>query len=349
MGRWRSVLKWAGLVAVSLPLVLAAIGWVYQWRGAATDLAASPPPGQLFEVEGRQMHIHCLGHGSPTVVLLSGLNGSGLALAPVQRRVAETTRVCTYDRAGLGYSDPLERPPRVAESAQRLSKLLEQAGEDDGVVLVAASYGGIIARSFHEQYSEQSLGMVLLDSSHERQEQAAGETDPEGASPLLRAMAALQPFGVVRGLGFVEGKVSGMEELTDAERAQMRATYGRSSAVRGMVLEEDGSALEYKDAKQPPTLGDLPLVVLTQARPVELEDFEDEDEYEASLAKEELWRELQQQLVGLSTRGEWVLATQSGHNIARDQPELVLSAIARVVGKVRGPEAAGDPVAPPPG
>ena len=107
MWRWtrRVLLGLGGLLVLAV-----LVGTTYQWIATRRDLAASPPPGRLVDVGGHRLHIWCMGRGSPAVVLENGLGGSTPAWGHVQPHVAGFTQVCSYDHAGLGYSDPGPSP-----------------------------------------------------------------------------------------------------------------------------------------------------------------------------------------------------------------------------------------------
>src|SRR5215213_5081592 len=113
----RQVLRWIGsglIVLVGLIIVLGLVGASYEAIAAAGDAHRYPPPGQLVDVGGYRLHIQCVGAGSPTVVLDAGLGGSSLDWNLVQPELGRTTRVCAYDRAGMGWSErsPYPRTPR---------------------------------------------------------------------------------------------------------------------------------------------------------------------------------------------------------------------------------------------
>src|SRR5438270_8854377 len=111
-----------------------------------------PVPGNFYAVNGSAMHIYCTGQGSPTVVIEPGIGGDWLDWQKVQPELAKTTRVCTYDRAGLGWSE-LQPGPRDAEHiAPQLHQLLQQAGEHPPFVLLGASAGGYYVREFYALY-----------------------------------------------------------------------------------------------------------------------------------------------------------------------------------------------------
>jgi pimeloyl-ACP methyl ester carboxylesterase len=111
-----------------------------------------PPQGRLIDVGGRTLHIHCTGSGSPTVVLVAGGGAYAIDWALVQPRIAESSRVCSYDRAGLGWSDPGPADETVEQTVSDLNRLLQASGERGPVVLVGASIGGIYIRAYQRAY-----------------------------------------------------------------------------------------------------------------------------------------------------------------------------------------------------
>ena len=191
---------WFGTV-LGLIAVLLLTGAIYQKTASANDMKTYPPLGELIEVHGHKMHLYCLGTGSPTVVLESGLGDMMLNWHKVQVETASFSRVCAYDRAGFGWSDPLDEPvysPRVAES---LHTLLKNADIPAPYVLVGHSLGGIHVRNFAHQYPDEIAGIVLVDSAHDIQR---AEDPDEGKNPLLSLCRLIAPLGIVRMLNLVD-------------------------------------------------------------------------------------------------------------------------------------------------
>jgi pimeloyl-ACP methyl ester carboxylesterase len=112
------------------------------------------------------LHINCVGEGSPTMILESGLGTMSADWANVQPEVAKTTRVCAYDRAGTGWSEPGPEPRDPRQIARELHALLGKAGIDGPYVLVGQSFGGLYARMYAARYPNEVEGMVLVDASH---------------------------------------------------------------------------------------------------------------------------------------------------------------------------------------
>src|SRR5579864_631611 len=107
-----------------------------------------PPPGQMIDIGGRKLHLYCTGKGSPTVILIAGGGGFSIDWALVQPKVAEQTRVCSYDRAGLGWSDPGSAEETVEETIDDLHALLHGSGEKGPFILVGASIGGVFSQAY---------------------------------------------------------------------------------------------------------------------------------------------------------------------------------------------------------
>ena len=113
-------------------LIVAALsGATYQWLATRKELAATPPPGHLVDIGGYRLHLWCTGDGAPAVILDTGLGGSSAGWGFVQPDVARFTRVCSYDRAGMGYSDPGPSPRTARRIASELAELLAAAGLAD--------------------------------------------------------------------------------------------------------------------------------------------------------------------------------------------------------------------------
>jgi pimeloyl-ACP methyl ester carboxylesterase len=125
-----------------------------------------PPPGRIVRVDGRKMHLFCTGSGNPTVVLVAGGGAVSIDWYLVQSRIDSTTRVCSYDRAGLGWSDPGPAEETVEETVSDLHKLLQTAGEKPPYILVGASIGGIFIQAFQHSYPNEVVGLIFTNSSN---------------------------------------------------------------------------------------------------------------------------------------------------------------------------------------
>jgi pimeloyl-ACP methyl ester carboxylesterase len=127
------------------------------------------PPGQVVDIGTTKLHIHCTGSGSPAVVLESGFPGSSLDWVVVQPGVARFARVCSYDRAGFGWSEEGKVPRSSQQITEDLAALLSKADVKAPYALVGHSLGGLYIRAFARKFPERVAGMVLVDSTHEDQ------------------------------------------------------------------------------------------------------------------------------------------------------------------------------------
>ena len=156
------------LYPVLAVLMLASVGGGYESVRQSIDTRAYPMPGQLVDVGGHRLHLHCTGTGSPTVVLEPGLGGASSDLGWVAPRVARDSTVCVYDRAGRGWSDAADGPQDGAQIAADLHTLLERAEISGPYVLAGHSFGGLYVQTFAANYPDQVAGLVLLDSTAPR-------------------------------------------------------------------------------------------------------------------------------------------------------------------------------------
>ena len=195
MRRWtiRILVAVCGLIVVTV-----LTGATYQWRATRKDLAATPPPGHLVDIGGYRLHLWCTGDGAPAVILDTGLGGSSVDWGFVQPGVARFTRVCSYDRAGMGYSDPGLLPRTARRIASELGELLGRSGIGGPVVLVGASIAGFDVRVFASDHPERVAGLVLVDASHEDQSLQVPCTKSRGDSQRSRGSLLSRPLGSVQ-------------------------------------------------------------------------------------------------------------------------------------------------------
>jgi pimeloyl-ACP methyl ester carboxylesterase len=154
----RAVLRIAAIV-----LFVTLAGATYQGAATAIERRQFPYPGRLVDIGDRQLHIYCTGEGSPTVVLEAPAVGMSAAWGWVQPAVAQTTRVCSYDRAGLGWSEAGDRPYDPSAVPDQLHALLTRAGERGPYVLVGHGLGAAFAKLFAGRFPADVRSLVLID------------------------------------------------------------------------------------------------------------------------------------------------------------------------------------------
>src|SRR5215208_5789528 len=165
----RGCLFWLGTSLATL-LGLLLVGYIYEPIAEAADAMAQPPPGQLVDVGGYRLHINCTGTGAPTVVIVAGLGDWSTTWGGyVQPEVAKSTRVCTYDRPGLGWSEAAPLLGDAAQFAKELHTLLQNANIPGPYVMVGHSLGGLGVRVFVHEYASEVAGVVLVESMNPKQ------------------------------------------------------------------------------------------------------------------------------------------------------------------------------------
>jgi pimeloyl-ACP methyl ester carboxylesterase len=325
-----SRLRWwaarAALVLGALLLTGAAAGVTYESVAAARDAAANPPPGRLVDVGGYRLHVNCAGQGSPTVILESGLANRSADWDIVQPQVATTTRVCAYDRAGIGWSDTGPEPRDSVRIAGELHTLLANAGVPGPYVLAGHSFGGLYTRMYAGLYPDQVVGMALVDASHPDQWTYAPPEFRASAQPSAAmglAYRAAQRLGVARlaNLFPVPSDCGHPAPYCAEERAYRNARFMDSYVAEMGAPERDAQV------RAAPSLGDRPLIVLTAG------DHSDQGLPPQSVAQfERDWRHLQADLAVLSTNSEHLLIEGSRHGTLQTTYAAVPSdAIRRVV------------------
>jgi pimeloyl-ACP methyl ester carboxylesterase len=321
--------------------VLAAAGFTYERIQQARDATRFPPPGVLVDVGDFRMHLNCIGSGRPTVVLDTGLGVVSPTWAPVQKRVAKTTRVCSYDRAGYAWSDAASTPRTSQNIATNLHTLLSNAGETPPFVLVGHSFGGYNVRVFADEHPDEVVGLVLVDSSHEDQQSrlppAVLAANP-GAS-LLTVLEVAGNLGVFRLfpslLGIDERSMANLRAESPEALGPLGAFAAAPRSVATVADEMTRFEESAAQARNARAFGDLPLIVLSagQVGPIPGVSPADMD------ALQRVWlTELQADFATLSTRGRQIVVEDSSHMIPTLRPDRVADAIDELVRSVRARE-----------
>lgn len=313
---------------------LIVLGFTYQSAQQSKDQAAFPAPGVFYNINGVSLHLDCRGNGSPTLVMEAGLTSGSSSWRLVHDALADTTQVCTYDRPGMDWSDPINRVADAKEVGDRLHQLLIKAEIMGPKVLLGMSAGGVYVREFYKHHPQEIVGMVFVDSSHEQQ---ANRLPPsEGTATydnMINACRFLQPLGVVRISG-VFNQLLDQFDLDEATKKGMLASINKSHTCSAMYWETQSFSDEVKDELAPTSLGDLPLIVLSQG-----EEPTASPELGLTLdqarAEREVWNTLQQELAGLSKNTQRYIAEQSGHVIQREQPALLIEKVSAFVLELR--------------
>lgn len=202
------------------------------------------------------------------------------------------------------------------------------------VVLLGMSAGGVYVREYYRRHPENVVGMVLVDSSHEQQgDRLPPFGDPGRAERMLALCTWLQPVGVVRLSGSMDA-LADRPGIPETSKPLLEAMFNRTHYCAATLNEMQSFAAEVRDPDPPASLGDLPLVVLSQGKAPEADEAFGVT-LEQAHAVRLVWNELQLELTALSSRGRRFVAEHSGHPIQIEQPELVIDTVSELVETLR--------------
>ena len=340
-------------LALTFFLVLA-LGFTYEQIGRWQDSQHRFRIGHAVDIEGRSVNIDCAGSGNPAVILESGGGGyGGYGWRMVQAEVAKFTRVCWYDRAGEGWSDPAPTARSSATVAQDLHELLQRAPVTGPYVMVGHSIGGEYVRVFTARFPSEVAGVVFVDSTHPEQREPAMILSPINRLPkfarqiLCSVLPIAGRFGIVR-LFMRNTPVYVPPQFSSEENAAVRAmrnqrvkafetesAQGCAATGEGTLKSDKGSGNPEVDqaASSAGNLGDRPLIVLTAGQ-----YWKPDDPVAAQQIAEfhETWiHQLQPELARLSTNGKQIIVEGSDHGIPEKAPEAVVQAVREIVTEVR--------------
>lgn len=335
--RSRSLLRRILKCLFALLGLIVATGAVFQLSMTLWESHLYPPPGQLVDIGRLRLHINCTGAGSPTVILEAGPNDSSLIWQLVQPEISRFTRVCSYDRAGFGWSDAPNEPRSSANIATELDRLLTRAAVPGPYVLVGHDFGTLDLRVFTWRHRQEVAGMVFVDSVHpdiHNRPPFNVAAQSTVANLYYRLIPWTVPLGVPRILDWCRdnfifpNQPKEWADLTPEAAAQ----YCRLQSWRteqAQVTDETGSFY----ANTGP-LGDMPLVVLSHDPQVN--DFGGFFSPADLVKAERSWMEMQGELRTLSSRSKWIVAKGSYHWIQINRPELVVAEVQEIVDNACG-------------
>jgi pimeloyl-ACP methyl ester carboxylesterase len=293
-----------------------------------------PPPGTLLPVEGRLMHVHTTGAGAPVVVLEAGFGNDSLIWSLVQPGIAAFTQVCSYDRAGMGWSEPADGLRTSEAIARELHPLLGAAHLSPPYVLVGHSMGGLYVRQFARLFRAHTAGLVLVDSAHENlngrlpEAVRAHDADMDAARlAQFEALAQMTHADIVQAMRRPDDQPSPFPPEIDA----LRRDRARPAVFRAMAAEyAHTDALLSQGEAALGDFGDLPVIVLTAAHSDPDPDLSEalNAEVAAVLAT------AQADLARISSNSQQ-LVVPCGHFIQVEQPHVVVEAVRRMVAHLR--------------
>ena len=329
-----------GLGLIAFVLALLVVTTIYEAVATADERARFRPPGRLVDVGGYRLHLRCEGQGSLTVVLESGGGMTSNEWTLVQPEVAKFTRVCSYDRAGLGWS---ESGPR-SDPVEVLHTLLRKGEAPGPFAIVGHSYGSGLALRFAYRFPNKVKAMVLTAASYPDEEvrQIAAEITARSKSysqiyvwSTRSGLLRITPesylpemlrtyFGLLRRYlppKAADSEIAFLHQLRHVQSFMMESGH----PTREGELEEVAACTRG--------FGDMPLVVLSERWVYS--SAVDEQEKQAARREDER----QTRLAGLSSRGHKI-DLESGHLIPLEKPSAVADAIRQVVLSTRSAQKA---------
>src|SRR6266702_4307768 len=300
-GKWKE-----GIVLWPVALFCIAVAALTAFNAIALYYYRHPPPGNMYRVNGRLMRLQCMGQGSPTIVLEAGGGNDGLTWAGIQPKLALHTQVCSYDRAGIGWSDPGPSPRDADHVAAELHGLLASAHIHVPVILMGHSMGGLFIRDYAAHYPTEVAGLVFEDSStplQNRQPAYRAFEEPRKATRFDRFLnEAMIELGIPRLLGACSGEFDRVKGINQRVFYEDRC----HEPFQAMDAEMDAFDLSGQETVNTGPFGDMPILVLSHDMTIDRSDGLPQSLIDESEAN-------QNAFLRLSTRSRRVIVKNSGH------------------------------------
>ncbi len=310
---------------------------------AKVDLSMYVVPSLMVDVGDRRLNLLCIGSGSPTVVFETQLGEAAWNWAPIHAQVAKSTRACVYDRAGLGFSDPSNRPGTAVNAAQDLAELLSRAQERPPYLLVGASYGAMIARYFAARHSHQVSALVLVDGHHEDNFARIDKLSAGKYAPMMGSLEQRYRQCVAAARRHIKPGSADYADCVEpppdfANRALSAVHFAQSvspsyweSALSEWENLNRASADQVRSVKA--DVRDIHILALIRS----ISPFSDPTKPPSALsaAVEQENVLMQRETAALSATGSTRIVPKAGHSIHFDNPAALVQAVLDTVARAR--------------
>jgi pimeloyl-ACP methyl ester carboxylesterase len=337
IGKFRRITERVVLSLVMLVAVVAAASTTFNVIAHDRFVVHHPAPGQIYVVNGYKMHLWCAGEGSPTIVLESGAGDDSLVWGKVRPGLSKTTRVCSYDRAGTGWSEPQPGPRDSDHIVEQLHGLLQQADITGPIVLMGHSIAGMHMRDYVTRYPQNVKGIVFVDGSTPMQQDHFPEELRAKMPRLLWTEILVGGAALYLGVPRVAGQCHSGTGPEDWEVGDLQGENSCSVNVpvavgEYMAFEQDGLETIHTGP-----YGDLPILIFSQdpANTVD-KNMSQNLSPQAFAEMNSTWNQMQEDLKKLSTRSRRIIAKGSGHYIELYRSDLLLGEVPPFIEQVRG-------------
>lgn len=309
-------------------------GFCYQYFATRRDGKNYPPPGDMIDVGGYKLHIQCQGEarpGIPTVIVETGIWDCSQSWQVVQSELAPTSRICTYDRAGYGWSEKGLCPRTFEQMVRDLRILLDKKGVHPPFVFVGHSLGGAIVRYYQSQYPDDVVGIIFVDAVHK---------EAPAFSSIFRvvskAFSFLAHFGMLRLIFKLCPPLSANPKWTPTmQKTYVACHQAKISTFTTCFDEWDGYEVSFKSLREKArSLKDIPVTLISRDPEHSLRPGMSKEARKKE--REELEKMHQQQLED-SPHARFVVAKESSHVVQIDRPDVVIEEIQRMVDQITNP------------
>jgi pimeloyl-ACP methyl ester carboxylesterase len=319
------------LIAVVLVLVVLALlgGATFQFVATQKLERKHPAPGRLFDVGGHRLHLHSQGNGSPAVIIDAGLSGASYDWETVATGISAFSSVCTYDRAGYGWSDLGPRPRTSQRAVAELRALLRAAKIEPPFILVGHSWGGLNVRLYASEHPGEVAGVVLVDALNT--DGLPPDSNFNEVSPVLKFLKATACCGST----WLAAPAFIKEPSNDRAALKLRqGMLSRAKSIRAICDELEGEAnwLAVRSVLRP--LGNLPVAVISR-------HIVERPSTDSLALTDQDWLRGQKALPQISSNSTFIMAHTDIHDLQFHEPELIVNAVRQMVGSVRNSEPFG--------
>jgi len=325
--KWRRICERIALSTAIVVFLVAGASTLFNALAVHHYRAVYRPQGRLFIVDGYKMHLYCTGEGSPTIVLDAGLGNDSLIWANVQPTLSKTTRVCSYDRAGFGWSDLQPRPRDAHRITDQLHALLTLAGIKGPMILMGHSIAGLYIRDYAARYPQDVSGLIFVDGSTPLQEDRF-----PGRTKFVLFKAKLELLQTkwlyVLGIPRITGDCNIGEGFEISAAKMLLEDQCRATLYTALEREDEAFHQSGEETIHTGPFGDLPILIFSQ------DNHPSGSEPRSKV--DEIWDQMQEELKSLSTRSRRIIAKDSGHYIQVERSDLLNTEVTHFVRQLRG-------------